>query len=82
LHCSTDGRQSIGVQVKGKVKWFSRMLGYGFIDSRRGEVFFHRDAVDGREGGNLEPDERVEFTLRTTEKGLRAIQVRRRISDE
>ena len=41
---------------EGKVKWFNRLKGYGFIDPSEGgsEVFVHYSAIDGEGYRNLD----------------------------
>lgn len=76
----------------GKIKWYSISKvqnsiclmfyqRYGFItrDSGEGDVFFHRSAVvlpDPLRIPKLDPDYEVQFTIKTTEKGVEAEQVK------
>jgi len=39
------------------------------------DVFFHRSDVVGRQAAQIRDDQRVEFQLRRTEKGLEAFNV-------
>jgi len=57
-----------GVQVKliGHVKWFSLDKGYGFITKADGK---------DRQSAHIRDDQRVEFQVRRTEKGLEAFNV-------
>ncbi len=63
----------------GVVKWFSRAKGYGFITPDEGgdDVFVHYTAIVGEGFRNLDQDDRVEFTVESTEKGLQAADVTR-----
>ena len=62
--------------AKGRVKWFSDDKHFGFIAQADGpDIFVHlSDIEDGR---LLRQDEAVEFEEVRTDKGLRAIRVRR-----
>lgn len=64
---------------QGKVKFFDTQKGFGFIKPDDGgkDVFVHRNNVEnlGYNQG-LEDDERVEFEVEETPKGLSAINVK------
>lgn len=49
--------------MKGTVKWFSRLKGYGFIQPENGgrEVFVHYSAIAGNGYRNLSEGDFVEF---------------------
>jgi cold shock CspA family protein len=57
---------------KGIVKWFSDIKGYGFIDGdeRTEDVFVH--ISDVREYYSIRKNDRVEFTVLETDRGLQA----------
>jgi CspA family cold shock protein len=67
------------VLMQGKVKWFNKNKGYGFIiteDSK--EYFVHWKSIvtnSPRELKVLEQDEIVTFDLMETEKGIQAINI-------
>lgn len=68
------------IEHKGTVKWFSRLIGYGFItpDDGGDEVFVHFSAIADQEGyRNLDIDQRVSYTLRDVGKGAQAQNVKR-----
>lgn len=65
-------------RVTGRVKWFSRVKGYGFIqpDAEGAEdVFVHYSAIAGEGFRNLDQGEHVEFTIEDSPKGPQAANV-------
>jgi CspA family cold shock protein len=69
--------EETGEKVEGTVKWFSNPKGYGFISREEGEdVFVHYSAIQGAGFRSLSAGERVEFVVKSSEKGPRADQVR------
>jgi len=66
----------VSERVTGTVKWFNGSKGYGFISREDGDdVFVHHSAIQGEGYRNLEEGQRVEFTIESDPKGLRAAQV-------
>lgn len=64
--------------ARGRVKWFHRKKGYGFITSEKGEdVFVHYTTISGDGFKYLEDGEEVEFELEKAEKGFKAKSVTR-----
>lgn len=61
----------------GVVKWFSRLKGYGFIQSEGNEqeVFVHYSAIDGEGYRNLYEGDRVEYDEVDLGKGPQAQNV-------
>lgn len=61
----------------GTVKWFNDGKGYGFIerDKTKNDVFVHFSAIEGTGFRTLREDERVEFEVEKTDKGLQATKV-------
>jgi CspA family cold shock protein len=77
---AADGRSSSAAPMdqreSGRVKWFNRSKGFGFIirDSG-GEVFVHHRNIQGGGRRTLKDGERVLFVVTPHEKGLQAEQV-------
>lgn len=61
----------------GVVKWFSRLKGYGFIQSEGNEqeVFVHYSAIDGEGYRNLYEGDHVEYDEVDLGKGPQARNV-------
>jgi CspA family cold shock protein len=73
------GAKAVGAasaKSAGTVKWFSEILGYGFITPDEGaDVFVHHSAIVGLGYKNLSDGERVRFATIKTPKGLQAVEV-------
>ncbi len=69
-------------KATGTVKWFSRLKGYGFINSDDGgqEIFVHYPAIQGEGYRNLYEGDRVDFKLVDNGKGPQAQGVNARRS--
>lgn len=62
--------------MEGKVKWYSDMKSYGFIQTDDGkDVFVHRNALSP--GVILREGDSVEFDIETTDKGPQATNVKK-----
>ncbi|HAN19427.1 MAG: cold-shock protein [Bacteroidetes bacterium GWC2_33_15] len=62
--------------IKGKVKWYNEVKGFGFIESENGEdVFVHRTSLVSSYGG-LQTDQDVVFETKQGEKGIVAVNVK------
>ncbi len=63
---------------EGTVKWFDSNKGYGFIEREDGEdVFVHYSEIEEEGFKNLEENQRVEFEVVETPKGLQAVEVKK-----
>jgi cold shock protein len=61
-------------KMKGTVKWYNDMKGYGFITGEDGnEVFFHRTLIPV--GTTLSEGDQIEYSAETSERGQRATQI-------
>jgi CspA family cold shock protein len=67
----------------GKVKWFNNAKGYGFIISEtHGEdLFAHYSSIEMEGYKTLKAGQEVEFDTTPGDKGLHAINIRARQSD-
>ena len=65
--------------VKGKVKWFSNVKGYGFIEQEGGgqDVFVHYSSIQSEGYKTLEEGDPVTFEITPGEKGPQASKVLR-----
>ena len=60
--------------MKGTVKWYNRMKGFGFIEVEgEKDVFVHRNVLP--EGTMLYEGDSVEFEVEESEKGPQAINL-------
>ncbi len=63
--------------AKGKVKWFSNVKGYGFVEQEGGgqDVFVHYSTIQGDGYKTLEEGDEVTFEVTQGEKGPQAANV-------
>ena len=62
---------------QGTVKWFNTAKGYGFIQrDSGGDVFVHYKSIDGDGFKKLKQDDKVQFEVVETDKGLQATNVK------
>jgi len=62
--------------MNGTVKWFNNRKGYGFIRGEDGkEIFVHRK--DLPEETNLEENDQVEYEIGNTNRGPKAIEIKK-----
>jgi len=61
----------------GTVKWFNNSKGFGFIEREQGDdVFVHYSSIRDTGGFRaLAEDQKVEFSIMESEKGLQASDV-------
>ncbi len=64
--------------ASGKVKWFDNKHGFGFITQETGQdVFVHYSAIQGDGFRTLNEGDEVIFDIVTSDKGLKAENVKR-----
>lgn len=62
--------------MKGTIKWYNSMKGFGFISGEDGkDVFIHRTAIP--EGTDLYEGDKVEFEVEDSDKGLKAKDIKK-----
>ena len=62
--------------MKGTVKWYNTMKGFGFLANEDGnEVFVHRTAVPM--GADLNEGDQVEYEIEDSDRGQRATNVKK-----
>ena len=62
--------------TKGKVKWYDRVKGFGFIESENGEdIFVHKTGLE-RSYEGLQEEQEVTFETKKGDKGVFAINVK------
>ena len=64
--------------MQGRVKWFNKEKGYGFIEKNGGgDVFVHYTGIAGTGYRNLEEGELVSFDIVDGQRGPQAANVSR-----
>jgi CspA family cold shock protein len=72
------GKEGIESMAKGRVKWFDKKKGYGFIEADgQGDVFVHYSNIEGDGFRLLKDGEQVSFEVENSPKGPHAVKVRK-----
>jgi len=62
--------------MNGKIKWYNVRKGYGFIEGEDGkDIFLHRSAIP--QGIFLKEGDEVEFETEDTDKGIKAVNLKK-----
>jgi len=66
-------------RLEGTVRWFNARKGYGFIDrdDGQGSVFVHYSDIETDGYKSLEEGDKVSFEVIESDKGPKAVKVRR-----
>ncbi|BBA85300.1 cold-shock protein [endosymbiont of Sipalinus gigas] len=65
------------MKIKGKVKWFNKNKGFGFIIPNEGnkDIFVHFSSINGEGFKTLLEGQEVEFEIYESQKGVSAVNV-------
>ena len=65
--------------IRGKVKWFNDAKGFGFAtpDDGSKDVFVHYSSIQADGFKSLKEGDAIEFEVEQTDKGPKAVNVRR-----
>ncbi len=66
-------------RTTGTIKWYNRKQGFGFATPDAGgeDIFVHHSAVMGQDHANLDPGDRIAFTIEQQKKGPAAAKITR-----
>ncbi len=74
---TTDKNHNKSKTMKGTVKWYDRVKGYGFLQTEdQKDIFIHRSGLEVSHT-DLEAGQAVEFEVEMREKGPVAVRVRK-----
>jgi CspA family cold shock protein len=63
-------------KVKGTVKWYSSLKGYGFITGNdEKDVFVHHEGIP--QGIHIHEGDQVEYQIHDTDRGPKAVELKK-----
>jgi CspA family cold shock protein len=64
--------------MKGKVKWFNNLKGFGFVvaEGNNDDIFVHFSQIQTEGYKTLKTGQEIEFDLANGEKGKQALNIR------
>lgn len=65
-----------GMGNSGKVKWFNKDKGFGFIGTEDKDIFVHYSDIDTEGFKTLKENQMVSFEIESTPKGPKAVKVK------
>lgn len=66
----------LNIKLTGRVKWFSRRKGFGFIQlSKNRKLFVHSSQIDSSRVSYLKPNQKVAFKVGENKRGFQAEEV-------
>ena len=61
----------------GKVKFFNPIKGFGFIETKEGDLFFHISEFDDYKKVKIDSGDEVEFEVGSSRRGKKATNIKK-----
>ena len=63
----------------GKIKWYKKKKGYGFItdDETKKDIFLHVSALEESKLRVLKEEQKIKFDIKEKEKKLQAVNIKK-----
>ncbi|MEK0335841.1 MAG: cold shock domain-containing protein [Nitrosopumilus sp.] len=59
------------------MKWFNPIRGYGFLETEKGEIFFHISEFENYREIRIDVGQEVEFEIGKSPKGDKAVKIKK-----